>query len=187
MIFAPHPIRFLMYVLISLFMILGCGSAMDPLTHPRYTYNSTALSQEDAQLAIRRGIMSAGWSIVQETRGQTIASVNSGGHFAKVAVDYNHVQYIINLVEASEGLRYDGIHIHKRYTFWVNRLNRHLKKEFYAVVAGKHQQDMATSQEAAVPEKHEQDTATSWEHDTTASSTDTETVSSEVDSETSVE
>lgn len=171
MILSTRSINSFLCVLVSLLVMSSCGSTMDPLTHPRYTYNSTALNQEDAQLAIRRGVMSAGWHLVQESPGQTIASVDSGGHFAKVAIDYNHVQYIINMVEASEGLRYDGTYIHKRYTFWVNRLDRHLKKELYAVVAGKHQQDMATSQE----------------NDTTPSSPDTETVSSEVDSETSVE
>lgn len=116
----------------------GCSAAKRPFNHPTHTFNGAFENPKDVQAGVRNGILSAGWNLLDEAPGETVASVKSRGHYAKVIVKYTKSEYTIRMVESNEEQWYDRATARGRYTFWVNRLHRHLRKELYLLASSDH-------------------------------------------------
>lgn len=109
----------------------GCSPNKAPVRSPRYEINTAASSLGEAQVAqaIRQGAIAAGWSIVAERPGLVLVRASEDGHHATVSIRYDENGYVVAHESSSKGLEYDGEVIHRRYNFWVARLDRFLKQE----------------------------------------------------------
>jgi hypothetical protein len=118
---------------LTLSTIMACRPQMDEVVHPSYRLGTVALSAEQIQTAVRNGLVAARWEVQNEEPGRTVGRVDVGNHYAKVEVVYSVDEYVINPLETSESLGYDGQYVHKRYTFWANRLNHSIQNEIYKI------------------------------------------------------
>lgn len=110
---------------------MGCSPNMAMVRSPKYELNTVepSLSEDQVAQAVRQGAVAAGWSIVSEKPGVVLARASEGGHHATVSVRYDDNGYVISHESSSEGLKYDGETIHRRYNYWVERLDRFVKQE----------------------------------------------------------
>ncbi len=104
----------------------GCGMNMAPVLDiqrsPVTLPGGYAPSPARTRDAILRGLVSKGWAVDREEGQSIVASINVRGHSATVGIDYDASSFSIHYVTSSEGLKYDGVEIHRRYNHWVDRL-----------------------------------------------------------------
>jgi hypothetical protein len=117
--------------LLAVAATVGCRAHLTEYMVPehRLTASSTQLTQEQMQQAVRLGCIVAGWNVVNEYAGKTLAQVVSGEHFVTVAISYSGTFFRIEHEQSSPGIRFDGYVVHHRYKFWVDRLHRHIIAE----------------------------------------------------------
>jgi len=107
---------------------ISCRTHLERVYNPSHDLGVVTIELETMKEAIRGALYKAGWTVVEERPQETIASVVSGRHSAKISVSYTSSSWRIQLMESSPGLQYDGQVIHKRYSFWISRLDRHMRK-----------------------------------------------------------
>ena len=95
-----------------------------PVVLPAGMPPSPALTRD----AILRAIVDKHWTIDGENGQTIVTSVSSGGHSATVRIDYDASYYSITYLKSSEGLKYDGQNIHRRYNHWVDRLREAINR-----------------------------------------------------------
>ena len=103
------------------FMLMGAAVLVDPAPIPV----PTKLSAKDVSKAIRSGIVSRGWVVAKDEKGQIDAVLNVRTHEARVAINYDTKEVKITYV-SSQDLDYDEKkgerHIHKKYNQWVQNM-----------------------------------------------------------------
>jgi hypothetical protein len=109
----------------------SCAPQLTPIRVPQHNLGSASAELTPKQMAkaVSQGCIAAGWGILSEAPGQTVAQVVSGGHSATVTITHSGSHYIIEHRESSPGLGYNGTAIHHRYNFWIDRLDRAIKNE----------------------------------------------------------
>lgn len=113
-------------------LVSACGAHLEPVRRPAFTVGVTPIGLEKMGEGIRKGLLAAGWKILDETPGKTDAQLRLSGEKAIVYITYSDIDYSINLKQVSEGLDYDGHKIHKRYNYWVERLSKVIQAELTA-------------------------------------------------------
>lgn len=111
----------------------GCGNTTSVLNYenePIYKNQQTTYSMEEVRDKIAAGVQARKWGIEDESKGWMVARVTSGGHWAKVRITYDADKYTIIHFESSEGLKWNGERIHRRYNNWVKNLNASIQKQF---------------------------------------------------------
>jgi hypothetical protein len=78
--------------------------------------------------AIRRAVLSRGWTVAGEAPGVVTANIQKEGISATVDIPYTATDFSIVYRESS-GLSYDGTRVHKRYNHWVDRLRASISAE----------------------------------------------------------
>jgi hypothetical protein len=109
-------------LLLVLTALLTTACVTAPVYQPTSTV-PTAAARPDLRAAILAGLATKGWRVAREGPGVIEATVRAGGHTATVAIRYGGNQYSIQYVSSSEGLKYDGETIHRRYNHWVRLLD----------------------------------------------------------------
>jgi hypothetical protein len=111
---------------VVLFASVGCGfntaPVLDITNAPVVVAHGSTPSDAVVRDAIMRALVERKWTIVKEEGASILATVTSGGHSATAGITYNATSYSIRYVDSSEGLKYDGVEIHRRYNHWVDRL-----------------------------------------------------------------
>jgi hypothetical protein len=110
---------------------VGCRAHLTDYMIPEYnlTASSTQLSDQQMGEAVRLGCVAAGWNVLEENPGQTLAQVVAGRDNATVAISYSGSHFRIEHYESTPGVGFDGTVVHHRYKFWVDRLFRHIRDE----------------------------------------------------------
>lgn len=78
--------------------------------------------------AIRRAVLSRGWTVAAEAPGVVTATIMKDGLSATVDIPYTATDFSI-VYRDSAGLSYDGTRVHKRYNHWVDRLRASISAE----------------------------------------------------------
>ena len=113
----------------------GCFGRRAPVYTPQNavsTATGAPLSVDSVRQAIVQGCLAKGWAIDQQASGIVRASVYAGGHSATVQIHYNSTGYVIQHVQSSPGLKFDGHYIHRRYNHWVRLLDESIKRQLLA-------------------------------------------------------
>ncbi len=113
----------------SIVVFMGCGSGS-----PIQNYNNSPIkasagkkNQENIRRAIILAGTSTGWQMREVSKSQVFATRYSGGHMAKVEINYTTESFNITYKDSSN-LQYDGTNIHKTYNSWVKKLYKTIKK-----------------------------------------------------------
>ncbi len=128
------PLRHLVFAACVLGMLsLGCGSGLPLVAEPEGTVvmgvSGLAPNADGVRGATLRGLTAKHWAVVGTEPGVIICSVNAGGHFATVRIEFDAQGYIILHEESSPALRFDGERIHRRYNSWIKNLQRAIQVE----------------------------------------------------------
>jgi hypothetical protein len=118
-------------VLLLLFSGCGPGGAL-ALNYARVAIHTPArgeLDEEQVRESIRRALLTNRWQVVLEDRGAFTATYSDGPHAATVRVTYDPQTYSIEHQSSSDGLHFDGTHIHPRYNRWVRELQSQIEAE----------------------------------------------------------
>ena len=110
-------------------IIVSCNAHIEPVRRPAFTVGVTPIGLERMGEGIKKGVIAAGWTVIDEKPGKTDAQLKLSGEKAIVYITYSDIDYSINLKQVSEGLEYDGKTIHKRYNYWVERLSKSIQAE----------------------------------------------------------
>lgn len=120
-------IRFLFLMLTLVCSTAACNPTLAPILNVdeavSVPVDGTA-SVERTHKAIRAGLADKSWKVVSDEPGLIVASIQAGGHSAKVKIKYDAKRYSIHHLESSPGLGYDGSSIHRRYNHWINLLRK---------------------------------------------------------------
>ena len=110
-------------------MVVACRGHIEPVRRPAFTVGVSPIGLEKMGEGIKRGVIAAGWTVIDEKPGKLDAQLKLSGEKAIVYITYSDIDYSINLKQVSEGLDYDGETIHKRYNYWVDRLSKVIQAE----------------------------------------------------------
>jgi hypothetical protein len=115
----------------------GCGANMAPVLNPKdvpvVTAAQGAPTTEQVRAAIVAGLAAKGWTVQSEEGLALTAETSSGGHTASVTIEYSSTRYSIHHLNSSEGLKYDGQEIHRRYNHWIDLLQQAINAELAKV------------------------------------------------------
>lgn len=115
---------------IPVIVSVGCAVNLVQISQP--TYQSTKpdmITSKQMADAIKTACVNASWEILEETPGLINAKATAGSLSAEVAISFSANSYKIEHKKSSSGLRYTGELIHRRYNQWVDRLNKHIRKQ----------------------------------------------------------
>jgi len=132
------PRVFLAWPLLTAAIALGgCGANMAPVLNPSdvpvVTATQGAPTTEQVRAAIVAGLAGKGWTVQSEEGLALTAETSSGGHTASVTIQYSSTRYSITHLNSSEGLKYDGQEIHRRYNHWIDLLQQAINAELAKV------------------------------------------------------
>jgi hypothetical protein len=119
---------------VPVILFLGCAVNLAQISQPTYqlaepdTINSKQMAD-----AIKIACVNASWEILEETPGLINAKATAGSLNAEVAISYSANSYKIEHKRSSRGFGYTGELIHRRYNQWVNRLNKHIRKQLQVI------------------------------------------------------
>lgn len=115
----------------------GCGANMAPVLSPKdvpvVTATQGAPTTEQVRAAIVAALATKGWTVQSEEGLALTAETTSGGHSAAVTIEYSSTRYSIHYLSSSEGLKYDGQEIHRRYNHWIDLLQQAINAELARV------------------------------------------------------
>lgn len=107
---------------------LACHAAQAPVLELEdmalRTASGRLLTSAETHDVLVEALQQKRWIVDEDRPGRIDATVFSGGHSAKIRIDYQEGRYSIHHVSSTPGLRHDasqGI-IHKRYNHWIDRL-----------------------------------------------------------------
>jgi hypothetical protein len=132
---------------VCLATMLGCAPNLSHIATPISILDTTS-AMVDMPQAIRTGLTNGGWWVTlwvtyknENLDNSVTATIESGGHSATVVIYYNATSYRIEHKDSSPGLCYRrdiyrGELIHKRYNFWVERLDMLIKRAVINQVGG---------------------------------------------------
>jgi hypothetical protein len=128
----------LAYSLLTAALVLGgCGANLAPVLNPTdvpvVTATQGAPTTEQVRAAIVSGLVEKGWTVQSEEGMALTAQTSSGGHTAAVTIQYSSTRYSINHLNSSEGLKYDGQSIHRRYNHWIDLLQQTINEQLAKV------------------------------------------------------
>jgi hypothetical protein len=108
-------------------VLLACSPTLAPVLNvdERMSVPSNgAQSVERTRQAIRDGLAAKRWKVDRDEPGRIIATITMGEHQATVRITYTADHYSIHHQESSNGLKYDGTNIHRRYNHWIRLLSQ---------------------------------------------------------------
>lgn len=129
----PNLLAGVARLLVLVGLSVGCGANLAPVLEvdnaPVAPPAGVAATRELVHDAIIRALASRTWAVVEDDADGIVAEVSAGGHSASVLVRYDARSYSIHRVSSSDGLKYDGTRIHRRYNHWIDRLRASIGQE----------------------------------------------------------
>lgn len=113
-----------------LIAVVGCRTAtIENVTNaPLAPAPNTSLTMGDVSRAIWTAGKKLGWVIQDVRPGELTGTLNRRKHVAVVTITHDTSTFSINYKD-SQNLRHEGQEIHRRYNYWVRRLEKQIQAE----------------------------------------------------------
>ncbi len=114
-------------IFIVIFLFLTSCFTTTPIMNPMSFSLYRDYPTEQIEKAIQHSAADKKWNVEKMGDGKAILNLRVRRHQVRVRVSYSEAKLEVYYLD-SEGMRYDGFNIHKKYHMWVDRLVASIKK-----------------------------------------------------------